>query len=311
MKDVRKKGATAHLNKEEAEEVEEGAYKTAPGYEGEVPGSDSKTYKPQAASTGDTQGVLGKTTGAALDAGGDKDVGKLKEEEQTEEDAISEEYKEKAEIIFEAAVGERVNIIREELEDQLAEAYAQEVEKLNEQVAGYVEAAVQEWIKENALEVRYSLRTEIAENFIKGLKGLFEESYIEIPEDDASVVDELTEAVEEQKEEIESLQEQLVKANAFILESRKTEVISSLCEDLTQTQAVRFEKLAEGLEASDVEEFKAKAEQLKEGYFDPTAEQPMVGSLTEEVLTGEIYEEVDDSSPVNQYANFLSRTVLK
>ena len=232
---------------------------------------------------------------------------KLKEDE----DSISEDYKRRAEVIFEAVVAEKVTMVREEVEAEYTAKLAEEKARLNEAVAEQVQEAIQEWLKENALEVRYSLRTEIAENFIKGLKGLFQESYIEIPEEDASVVDELTEAVEEQRGEIEALTAELTEAKAFILEARKAEVVATFCEDLTQTQAIRLEKLAEGLEAEDIEEFRSKVESLKEGYFDAASEQPLIGSLTEEVLTGETHSQVDEDSPVAQYASFLSRTVLK
>ena len=228
----------------------------------------------------------------------------------SEESAIDEEFKAKAEVIFEAAVGEKVNIIKEEMKVQYDEMLQEEINDLNEKVAKFVEEAVEEWLTENALEVRYSLRTEVSENFIKGLKGLFNESYIEIPEEDYSVVDELTESVEEQKEQLDALTEELKEAKMFILEAKKKDIVNALSEDLTQTQAVRLEKLAEGLEAEDVAEFEEKVAQLKEGYFDPSAEQPLM-SLTEEVFTGTEHIMEDDSGSVSQYAKFLSKTVLK
>ena len=251
-----------------------------------------------------------------IDGGDMKDVRKkgatahLNKEEVSEEALIDEDFKAKAEVIFEAAVGEKVNIIKEEMKLQYDAYLQEEINDLNEKVTQFVEEAVEEWLKENALEVRYSLRTEVAENFITGLKGLFEESYIEIPEEEYSVVDELTESVEDQKEQIDSLTEELKEAKMFILEAKKQDVLKTLSEDLTQTQAVRLEKLAEGLEAKDVKEFEEKVAQLKEGYFDPSSEQPLM-SLTEEVFTGteELIE--DNDSSVSQYAKFLSKTVLK
>jgi len=149
-----------------------------------------------------------------------------------------------------------------------------------------------------------------AENFISGLKGLFEESYIEIPEEEVSVVDELTETVETFKEQIEDQETQLTEMRAEILSFRRQEIVDEISEDLTETQKIRLEKLSESVEAEDIDEFRFKVEELKEGYFDPTSEQPFLGSLTEEIYGGVAIEEDDDSS-VSQYAKFLSKTVLK
>ena len=242
----------------------------------------------------------------------DKAIKKAMAKEDTNEEVeIEEDFKARAEVIFEAAVGQKVAKLREEMEEEKARIIAEEKEMLNEMASEYIEEAVAEWLQENALEIRYSLRTEIAENFISGLKGLFEESYIEIPEEDYSAVDELTEAVEEQKEQIDSLMEELKEARSFILESKRKSIVTELSEDLTQTQAVRLEKLSEGLEAADIEEFKEKVTQLKEGYFDPSNETPLL-ELSEEVFTGteELINDNHDSS-VSQYAKFLSKTVLK
>lgn len=347
MKDVRKKGATAHLTKEESDEIDhdgetvveaedeklsKASHVTANDHlrpeqeKGDNMPKDYKAGDPMGSKAGaamdaggdkdvggkkgsnpseassDTQGVLGKTKGAAMDAGGDKDVGKLKEEEEIEED-----FKQRAAVIFEATVGEKVNMIREQMEAEFETKLAEEKARLNEETNTLVQEAITEWLQENALEIKYSLRTEIAENFIKGLKGLFEESYIEIPEEDYSAIDELTEAVEEQKEQIDALTEELKSAKAFILESKRKEVVAELSEDLTQTQAVRLEKLAEGLEAEDIKEFKEKVTQLKEGYFDPS-NQKQLFSLTEEILESNDDMLVEDSV-VGAYAQYLAKTV--
>ena len=335
MKMVRKKGATAHLNKEEVSEEDyielEDFLSIMEMTEEEVESlSEDDLEKMKAAyfkkggkvtkgktatAKGVEYGYQQGQTNNQMRSKGSKGILKGRsdgvKEEVDEDEGLTEDFKARAEVIFEAAVGEKVSMIREEMEAEYATKIEEETARLNEQVAQYVEEAVEEWLKENALEVRYSLRTEIAEGFMKGLKGLFQESYIEIPEDDASVVDELTEAVEEQRDTIATLQEELKESKQFILETRRKDVLASLTEDLTATQAIRLEKLAENLEAADVEEFKGKVEKLKEGYFDPTNEQPFIASLSEEVLTGEQFIAEDDASSVSQYAKFLSKTVLK
>jgi hypothetical protein len=153
------------------------------------------------------------------------------------------------------------------------------------------------------------LRTEIAENFIGGLKTLFAENYIEIPEDDVSVVDELTEAVESYKEQLEEQAQALEEAQAIVLEFKRKEIIDEITEDLTETQKIRLEKLSESVEAGDIDEFRYKTEQLKESFFSGS-EQTHLSSLSEEVFGGQRALE-EDTSPVSQYAKFLSKTVFK
>ena len=230
-------------------------------------------------------------------------------DDMDEEEEMNEEFKQRASVIFETAVNEKVMVVR----DELQEAYDTKLEEvkaeMNEKVSEYVDYAVQEWMQENALEIRYSLRTEIAENFIRGLKGLFEESYIEIPEEEISVVDELTETVETYKEQIAEQSDELAELRKEILSIQKQEIVDEIAEDLTETQKIRLEKLSESVEADDIDEFRYKMEELKEGYFDPSSEQPLLGDLTEEVYGGVHLEE--DDTTVSQYAKFLSKTVLK
>ena len=246
----------------------------------------------------------------------DKDENDSEEEswdeakDEDESKDLDEEFKEKAQIIFETAVNEKVSNVREELQEAYDAKLAEEVEAMNEKIDGYVDYAVQEWIKENQLEIKYSLRTEIAENFIKGLKGLFEDNFIDIPEDDISVVDELTETVEGYKEQLEEKEELLEAAQKELLVIKHKEIVDDVANDLTETQKIRLEKLSESVEASDIEEFRYKVESLKESYFDPSAEQPLLGSLSEEVFGGAVDLE-ESTDAVSQYANFLSKTVKK
>lgn len=225
------------------------------------------------------------------------------------EDSLDEDFKARAEVIFETAVNEKTSIIREEMEAEFETKLTEAKAELNEQVGSYVEEAIAEWMAENALEIKYSLRTEIAENFMKGLKGLFEDSYIEIPEEDYSVVDELTEAVETYKEQLEEQTAILSEAKAEVLAMKRSSILEAASEDLTETQKIKLESLAEHVEAQDIKEFEYKINELKEGYFDPKAEQPMIGTLAEEVFHGtqeEIMENVDPT--VASYASYLGKT---
>lgn len=225
------------------------------------------------------------------------------------EDSLEEDFKEKAKVIFETAVNEKTSLIREEIEAEYAQMLEEKVNEVNERVNEYVDYVVNEWLEENQLEIKYSLRTEIAENFIRGMKGLFEENFIDIPEEEVSVVDELTEAVESYKEQLEEQATALDSAKKELLEIKRKEIVEAIGNDLPQTQKIRLEKLSENVDADDIDEFRYKVEQLKEGYFDESSEQPLLSSLSEEVFGGTVIEE-DDSS-VSQYAKFLSKTVTK
>ena len=255
------------------------------------------------------QKKLDKDKDGDIDASDLAKVRKDGVDEEADEEEMNEEFKQRASVIFETAVNEKVGIVREELEKAYEDKLEEVKIEMNEKVSEYVDYAVQEWMSENALEIQYSLRTEIAENFIRGLKGLFEDNYIEIPEEEVSVVDELTEAVESYKEQIEESTEELIALKEEILSMKRTEIVDEIAEDLTETQKIRLEKLSESVEADDIDEFRFKMEELKEGYFDPSSEQPLLGDLTEEVYGG-VYLEEDDST-VSQYAKFLSKTVLK
>ena len=229
---------------------------------------------------------------------------------EEEDSGLEEDFKQKATIIFETAVNQKVGTIREQLEEQYASKMEKELAAANAKINEYVDYAVKEWVKENQLEIKYSLRTEIAENFIRGLKGLFEENYIEIPDDEVSVVDELTEAVESYKEQLEEQAAVLEEAQAELLSIKRHDVFEEVAEGMTETQKIRLEKLSESVEAADIDEFRFKVEQLKESFFDGTSESPLLSSLSEEVF-GNTRRKIDEDSPVSQYASFLSRTVLK
>ena len=235
--------------------------------------------------------------------------------EEVEEDSLDEDFKQKAAVVFETAVNEKVLTIREEIEVEFEDKLAQEKEALEEKFSEYVDYATQEWLKENALEIKYSLRTEVAENFIRGLKGLFEENYIEIPEDDISVVDELTEAVEGYKERIGEQEEMLEGLQKEVLTFKKDSIVEEISDGLTETQKIRLEKLSESVEAEEIGEFKEKLETLKEAYFEsPETAAKALSTYGDEVYSMNENAEVllnEDGSPVSQYAKYLSKTVLK
>jgi hypothetical protein len=260
------------------------------------------------------QKELDKDNDGDIDA---EDLAKLRKEEKDEdeeEDDLEESFKQKAAVVFETAVNEKVLTLRETIEAEYSEKYDADKAELEEKFSEYTDYAVKSWLEENQLEVKYSLRTEVAENFIKGLKGLFEENYIDIPDDEVSVVDELTEAVEGYKDRIDEQTEMLEELHKEVLSYRKNSVVEEVTDGLTETQKIRLEKLSESVEAETTDEFKEKLDALKEAYFDsPEIAAKALSSYGDEVHSmneGNVALN-EDGSPVSQYAKFLSKTVLK
>ena len=203
------------------------------------------------------------------------------------ETGLTEEFKSKAALIFEAEVKSQLRTIKEGLENKysrrLEEAVSFVEDKLTEQIDGYLTYAVQQWMKENQVAIESSLRTEIAENFMGSLKTLFTESYVEVP---ASKVD-LYAKLEEEKQEVEAKLGRSLELLGGLVEKvedlSREKAIEEACEGLTQTQAVRLKKLAESVEFSDESSFKDKVQTLKEFYFaDKGLKNKTQKTLTEE-----------------------------
>jgi hypothetical protein len=169
---------------------------------------------------------------------------------------------------------------------------------------------VEEWMKENQLAIEKGLRAEIVEDFIVGLKGLFEEHYIDIPEDKVNVVEELTNKVEELES---SLNEQIsrgVELTKALNEQKKIEAIYTACEGLTQTQVEKLKSLAEGVEFTTEEEFVTKVETLKESYFKADVK-VADNSALDEVLVEDEKKQVFSDPSMEIYTKAISQTLAK
>ena len=253
----------------------------------------------------------------AHDQASDPIVNKMAAEEtETETDLeaeLDEDFKRKAAVVFETAVNEKVDLVVEKIQADYEEKLNEEKTAISEKINEYVDYAVKEWLEENALEIKYSLRTEVAENFISGMRKLFAENYIDIPEDDISVVDELTEQIDSFKEQVEESQTLAENLQKEVLEYKKASIVEEVSSELTQTQKIRLEKLAESVDAKDTEEFQAKLSDLKEAYFNQSEENSkLLTSLSEEVIgTDEVITEDHNDSTVSAYAQFLSKTISK
>jgi hypothetical protein len=229
---------------------------------------------------------------------------------------LSEEFATKATTIFEAAVIARAEEVAEEIEAELTEQFHAAVEEIKEDLAAkvddYLNYMVEEWMKDNEIAIEKGLRAEIVEDFITGLKGLFEEHYIDIPTDKVDVVEELATKVEELEA---SLNEQISKGVELakaLNEQKKIEAIYTACEGLSQTQVEKLKSLAENVEFTTEEEFATKVETLKESYFKSDVKVADSSALDDTVEIEEEKKVSKSSDPLmEQYANVISKNLVK
>jgi len=184
---------------------------------------------------------------------------------------LSEDFKSRAATIFEAAVVARAWTIAERIEDKLNVQFDEAVESIKDELAekvdDYLNYMVQEWMNENTIAIEKGLRSEVVENFIEGLKGLFVEHYIDIPEEKVDIVEELAEKVAELEEQLNTQLIQSIELSKELSEHKKVEAIYAVCEGLTQTQVEKIAALAEGVDFTTEYEFAQKMEMIKESYF--------------------------------------------
>jgi hypothetical protein len=227
---------------------------------------------------------------------------------------LSEEFVTKASTIFEAAVIARAEEVIAEAEVALQEQFETAVEEIKEDLAAkvddYLNYMVEEWMKENALAIEKGLRAEIVEDFITGLKGLFEEHYIDIPEEKVQVVEELTSKVEELEDALNEQIARGIELTKSLNEQKKIEAIYTACEGLTQTQVEKLKSLAEGVEFTTEEEFVSKVDVLKESYF--KADVVVAdNSAFDEVLVEDEKKQVFVDPSMEVYTKAISQTLAK
>lgn len=246
----------------------------------------------------------------------------LKEKMKEDMDALftgenlSEEFVQKASTIFEAAVIARAEEVIAEAEAQLTEEFEAAVEEIKEDLAAkvddYLNYMVEEWVKENEIAIEKGLRAEIVEDFITGLKGLFEEHYIDIPADKVDVVEELTAKVEELEEAYNEQIKSAIEMKKELNEHKKFEAIYAACEGLTQTQVEKLKSLAEGVEFTTDEEFATKLSTLKESYFKADVKVADSSDLDEVLVEEEKKEKIISDDPsISIYAKTISQTLVK
>ena len=184
---------------------------------------------------------------------------------------LSEEFKDKAAMIFETAVKTRIQEQTKILEARYEEKLSAETETVKEamveKVDSYLNYVVEEWMKENELAVERGIRTEIAEDFITGLKDLFKEHYIDVPEEKYNVLDDLTTQTKKLEEKLNDEISKNVDLTKQVSESAKAKAIDEVSTDLADTEKEKFEKMAENVEYDSADKFREKLETIKESYF--------------------------------------------
>ncbi len=184
---------------------------------------------------------------------------------------LSEEFKEKAKTIFEAAINSKIAGIKEELEAQYQEKLAEEIEaakeSLAERVDSYLEYVADEWFEENALAVETGLKSEMTESFLEGMKGLFEEHYVSIPEDKYDVLESMVEKLDDMETKLNEQIEKNISLNGRLSEATADGILDQVSEGLAQTQKEKLASLSESVEFESEGQYREKLETLKESYF--------------------------------------------
>jgi len=226
---------------------------------------------------------------------------------------LSEEFKDKAATIFEAAVKTRIKEQTKILEAQFDEKLASETETVKEamveKVDSYLNYVVEEWMKENELAVERGIRTEIAEDFITGLKGLFKEHYIDVPEEKYNVLDDLTSQVKELESKLNEQIEKNVVLSKDANELQRASLVVSVSEDLADTEKEKFASMAENVEFDSAEKFAEKLETIKESYFPKTKIEEATSTDEVDSVAANIPADAGTSDAMAAYTAAISRNL--
>ena len=314
--------------KEEQEETEEGSEEIK---EGEMPKAALDALKKHKEKSEDKEDKKDEKEVKEMDhmdkdkkkmepvkAGYMKSSYKMKKEEVDEhmdalvagQDDLSEEFKTKAATVFESAVNSKVKEIAEQMEADVQTNYEQDIakakEELTEKVDAYLSYVVEEWMKENEIALERGIKGEIAEDFISGLKKLFAEHYIDVPDEKYNVLEDQASKIEDLEKKLNEQIEKNVELNKDNAEKTRNEIMSEVASDLADTAKEKFAKLAEEIEWSDADSFKQKCETIKESYFGVKKEE--VKDELHDVAAGDEASNEDLSKAMAAYTAAISKT---
>jgi hypothetical protein len=225
---------------------------------------------------------------------------------------LTEEFKESASTLFEAALTARMNLETVRLEEEFAEALSEQVEEVKEEITTkidqYLDYVVEQWIEDNKLAIETSLRTEIAENFMEGLHNLFAESYINVPDEKIDVLGELQAQMEELQDKLDESINKQIELQTVIDEATQEATFDEVSEGLAATQVEKLRTLAEGIDFNDAESYAKKLNIIKDKYFTEGKKVVSTGVIAEEAE-----ELTEQAAPVPahmaHYAAAISRTL--
>ena len=222
---------------------------------------------------------------------------------------LSEEFKEKAKLVFETALNSKVSEVKEALEakyqETLEERIAEEKASLSERVDNYLEYVADEWFTENALAIEQGLKTDMTESFLSGMKSLFEEHYVTIPDDKYDVLESMVEKLDDMETKLNEQIEKNVSLNSRLGESVANGILESVSEGLASTQKEKLASLSQSVEFESEESYREKLETLRESYFSSKAKSPAAKSdtISEGVDSADA---ADVSGSMNAYLKTLS-----
>ena len=226
---------------------------------------------------------------------------------------LSEEFQAKAKTIFEAAINSKVATIKEDLEKENSKKLEEEIEskklELTERVDSYLEYVAGEWLQENELAVEAGLKTEMTESFLEGMKSLFEEHYVSIPEDKYDVLENMVNKLDEMEGKLNEQIENNVALNKRLAESKSDGILSDVAEGLAITQKEKLASLAESVEFESEQNYREKLVTLRESYFPSTA--PSAQRDNNEVLSEGTESPVKNTGSMANYLSTLQRVTKK
>jgi len=216
---------------------------------------------------------------------------------------LSEEFREKAKLVFETALNSKVSEVKEALEAKYQETLEEKIEAekaaLSERVDNYLEYVADEWFNENALAVEQGLKTDMTESFLSGMHSLFEEHYVTIPDDKYDVLESMVEKLDDMESKLNEQIEKNIGLNSRLGESVADGIVSSVSEGLAATQKEKLASLAESVEFESEESYREKLETLKESYFASKGSSPSAKAET-------LSEGVDSAEGVESHSNQMA-----
>jgi len=228
----------------------------------------------------------------------------------TKDEDLSEDFKAKASTIFEAALKSKVSEMKKKMNASYEEKLKEEVEaqkaELTEKVDSYLNYIVEEWMKENSIAIERGIKGEIAEDFISGLKKLFEDHYIDVPDEKYNVLENQASKIEELEKKLNEQVEKNVELNKANGEMKRQDIIDEMSSDLADTAKEKFNKLAEEVEYSNEKDFTTKVSTIKESYFGKKVEAS--GNEIDEVVAGDSSQPEDLSNAMAAYTAAISKT---